>query len=191
MLAHAGAADESLAIAMVFGALWVGWVGWSRIRGTGFGRLPGAAGPGLLGLAVVLLVASAVVPRAVFGPTPATPVPSGSATDGPRIASTATLAFERPAADQVIEGDEVQVVLDLQGGTVVEQTSSDVRPDEGHIHLSLDGALVSMTYGTVQVVDLRGIEPGIHVLDAEFVAADHLPFDPPVTASATFSMEGP
>ncbi len=189
MLAHAGAVDESLAIGMVFVALWVGWVGWSRMRGTGFGRLPAAAGPGLLAVAVVVLVASAIVPRAIFGPTPTTPVPSGSATGGPRIASTAALVFERPTEGEAIDGDEVPVVLTLEGATVVEETTTDVRADEGHVHLSLDGALVSMTFGTVQVVDLRGVGAGTHVLDAEFVAADHLPFDPPVIASVSFTKE--
>jgi hypothetical protein len=45
---------------------------------------------------------------------------------------------------------------------------------------------VSMVGGTTQVVDLRSIPPGRHTLRAEFVAADHLPFDPPVIAQVTF-----
>lgn len=187
MLAHAGAADESLAIGMVFGALWIGWIGWSRVRGTGFARLPAWSGPGLLGVAVVLLVASAVVPRAVFGPTPgATLTPSGSAE---RIASTATVAFEKPAEGARVSGDELSVVLDLQGGTVVDATTTEIRPDTGHIHLSVDGTLVSMTYGTVQVVDLRPFGQGEHVIEAEYVAADHLPFVPAVTARVGFAVE--
>lgn len=185
MLAHAGAADESLAIGMVFAALWVGWIGWSRLRGTGFGRLPRFAGPGLIGVAVVLLVASAVVPRAIFGPTTA-PTTTTTPT-GPRIASTASLSFEQPVEGAKVSGDELRVVLDLQGGTVVTETTSEVQPDTGHIHLSVDGTLVSMTYGAVQVVDLRAFGPGAHQLEAEFVAADHLPFDPPVTASVGFT----
>jgi hypothetical protein len=47
-----------------------------------------------------------------------------------------------------------------------------------------------MTYGLVQLVDIRGLAPGEHMLEAEFVAADHAPFDPPVTARATFTIEG-
>jgi hypothetical protein len=188
VLAHAGAADESLAIGMVFGALWIGWIGWSRLRGTGFGRLPRWAGPGLLAVAVALLVASAVVPRAVFGPTPAASgTPTGSSA---RIGSTATLAFDEPADGAVVRGDELSVVLDLRGGTVVDTTTAEIRPDTGHIHVSVDGSLVSMTYGTVQVVDLRPFGPGLHTVEAEFVAADHLPFAPPVTAEAAFTVEG-
>ena len=40
-----------------------------------------------------------------------------------------------------------------------------------------------MTYGLVQVVDLRDLPPGSHTLQAEYVAADHAPFDPRVTAA--------
>jgi hypothetical protein len=186
MLAHAGAADESLAIGMVFAALWVGWIGWSRLRGTGFRRLPAFAGPGLLGVAALVLAASAFVPQMIFGPTSpgATPSPSGA-----RIASTATLSFGEPAEGTVVTGDELRVVLDLQHGTVVQETTRDVKPDTGHVHLSVDGKLVSMTYGTVQLVDLRAFGPGDHQLEAEFVAADHLPFAPPVVAKVGFAVE--
>ena len=76
--------------------------------------------------------------------------------------------------------------LDLTGGTITSVTSTTVTPDTGHIHLSLDGALVSMVGGVLQVVNLRGVPPGTHTLTATFVAADHLPFDPPVTAEVTF-----
>jgi hypothetical protein len=55
----------------------------------------------------------------------------------------------------------------------------------------VDGAIVSMTYGTEQRIPLGGLEPGPHVLQAEFVAADHGPFDPRVTAMEQFVTEGP
>ena len=55
----------------------------------------------------------------------------------------------------------------------------------------VDGAIVSMTYGTEQRVPIGGLDPGPHVLQAEFVAADHGPFDPRVTAMEQFVTEGP
>ncbi|HSL11603.1 MAG TPA: hypothetical protein VLA82_09860 [Actinomycetota bacterium] len=187
LLAHAGGADESLAIAMVFAALWIGWMGWSRVRGTGFPRLPRGAGFGLLGAAIVVLLASAVVPGAVFGPTPSPTPAAGGQPTGDRPASTATLSIVAPLDGETLTSDELEVVMDLQGGRVVEAASTQLSPDEGHIHLSIDGEVVSMTYGTVQVLDLRSLAPGSHVLEAEFVAADHAPFSPRVLSKVSFT----
>jgi hypothetical protein len=182
MIAHAGAADESLAIFMVFVALWVGWTGWSRIKGAGFPRLPRSAAVGLLGVAAAILVASAIVPRALLGPNAS---PSAAAS-GPRPSSTATIVLRSPTPGQEVDGDQLEVLLALTGGTVSDATTTAVTPNVGHIHVSLDGQVVSMTYGTVQVIDLRAVPAGRHTLEAEFVAADHAPFDPRVVASVTF-----
>ena len=183
MIAHAAGADESLAIVMLFGAIWVGWIGWSRVRDRGFDRIPRAGAYGLLGIAGILVVTSAFVPRRLLGPR----APSANAA---RPASTATIAFERPTEHQRVSGTELDVVLDLQGGTIVQATTSSIAPDTGHIHLLLDGNLVSMTFGTEQVVDLSAVPAGMHTLTAEFVAADHVPFSPPVTANVGFVKEG-
>jgi hypothetical protein len=48
-----------------------------------------------------------------------------------------------------------------------------------------------MTYGKEQRVPIGYLEPGPHVLQAEFVAADHGPFNPRVTAITQFIKEGP
>jgi hypothetical protein len=189
MLAHAGAVDESLAVAIVFAALWTAWIGWSRLRRTGFPRLPTWAGPALLAAGAGLLVASAIVPRALFGPTPAGEAAAPAAPAGPRPASTATLAIASPTDGEVVEGDQLEVVLDLEGGRVVDAAMTEVTADEGHIHLTVDGEVVSMTYGTVQVVDVRSLTPGEHTLEAEFVAADHAPFSPRTIERVTFVTE--
>jgi hypothetical protein len=77
----------------------------------------------------------------------------------------------------MIEGDTLHVVLRLNGGTLVPQTTTDIRPDEGHVHLYVNNVLVSMNYGLEQDIP---IQPGTTVLKAEFVAADHAPFSPRV-----------
>ena len=68
-------------------------------------------------------------------------------------------------------------MLRLTGGTIVPQTTTAIRPDEGHVHLYVNNVLVSMNYGLEQ--DLP-VQPGSTVLKAEFVAADHAPFSPRV-----------
>ena len=186
MIAHAGGQDESLAIVMVFGGIWTGWIGWSRLRAKGFPRVPVAGAWALLAVAAVLFVTSTFVPRSLLGPKPIASLAPGTA----RPRSTATLSITEPTDGQRVQGPEMNVVLDLTGGTIVQATTTSVAPDTGHVHLSLDGTLVSMTYGTEQVLDLRGVSPGTHTLTAEFVAADHLPFDPRVIATARFVKEG-
>jgi hypothetical protein len=190
MLAHAGAADESLSVVLLFVAIWVGWVGWSRVKGNAFPRLPAWSGPGLLAAAAVVVVSAAVVPRALFPAAPTGSAGSSPAAAGPRPVSSATLSFRDPPGG-VVTADEVEVVLDLQRGRIVDAASTTLTPDTGHVHLVLDGELVSMTYGLVQVVDLRGMPPGQHTLRAEYVAADHAPFDPRVTAAVRFETEEP
>jgi hypothetical protein len=95
-----------------------------------------------------------------------------------------------PRPNQVVNGTMLDVRLRLDGGRIVQSSSTTLTPDTGHIHLFVDGSIVSMTYGTEQRVPLGGLEPGPHVLRAEFVAADHGPFDPRVTARERFVMEG-
>jgi len=72
-------------------------------------------------------------------------------------------------------------------GTVVSFTSLRLVPNDGHIHLYLDGSLISMTTGLDAQI---AASPGLHELRAEFVALDHGPFQPQVVATVTFSVHG-
>jgi hypothetical protein len=111
---------------------------------------------------------------------------SSSPALGPRPSSYATLRVLEPQPGQVLPGPRVRVRLDLRGARVIPQTKVDLRPDEGHIHLFVDGKIVSMTYGTDQVIE---VAPGTHLLQAEFVAADHLPFNPRILVVTTFTVQ--
>ena len=62
-------------------------------------------------------------------------------------------------------------------------TTTAIRPDEGHVHLYVDNALVSMNYTLTQ--DLP-VHPGTYVIRVEFVAADHAPFSPRVISPDVF-----
>lgn len=160
----------------------MGWIGWSRLRGTGFPRLPVWSGPVLTGVAVALAVSAAFVPRMFF--------PTNRLAPGPRPATSATIAFVSPPPGGEVDGNLMNVVVDLRGGRIVAQTSTNLQPDAGHIHLLIDGKVESMTEDQSQVLDVSRLDAGTHTLEAEFVAMDHGPFNPRVTAIITFT-KGP
>jgi hypothetical protein len=114
----------------------------------------------------------------------ASPNPSPAATAlGPRPSSPAVVTIVQPPQGAALSGASVHVVLGLTGGRIVEVTSTDIRPDEGHIHLYVNNALVTMNYGLEQDVP---VAPGTYVVKAEFVAADHAPFTPRVWSTEVY-----
>jgi hypothetical protein len=104
------------------------------------------------------------------------------AAERPRSTAVLTILYPEPGA--VISGTKLHVRLSLKGAEVVPQTTTHLSPDKGHIHLSIDGRVISMAYGLDQVVD---VSPGLHILTAEFVAQDHFPFQPRVVKTLTFT----
>jgi hypothetical protein len=140
-------------------------------------RVFGRAGPAswTMGmLAVAALVLAFVVPSML-----------GIKIASVRPSTNAKITILSPRPHQVLRGDPVtiQVRLRVTGARIVTQTSTHLSPDKGHIHLYLDGMLVTMAYATSTTIEAS---PHIHRLRAEFVAVDHGPFSPPVTASVTF-----
>jgi hypothetical protein len=103
-----------------------------------------------------------------------------------RPSSTAKLSILSPEPGAVIHGSEVLVKLDLTGGKITTVVSTDLKPDEGHIHLKLDGRTITLL-GTLEAT-VTDLQPGDHVIEAEFVAADHGPFDPRVVTQVTFTV---
>jgi hypothetical protein len=99
-----------------------------------------------------------------------------------RPASPAQVEIVQPTANATLTGTTVHIVLKLTGGTIVPQTTTTIKPDEGHVHLYVDNLLVSMNYGLEQDIT---VPAGTHVLKAEFVAADHAPFNPRVWSTET------
>ena len=133
-------------------------------------------------LSVVLLVA---LVAACGGPL-ATGSPATSS--GPRPSSQATIEILQPAAGATLTGTTAHIVLRLNGATIVPATSTEVRPDQGHVHLYVNNVLVSMNYGLEQDIP---VQPGSFALKAEFVAADHAPFSPRVwSPDVIFTVKG-
>jgi hypothetical protein len=96
---------------------------------------------------------------------------------GPRPSTPATVEIVQPKSGETITGTTVHVVLKLNGATIVGPSSTEIRPDQGHLHLYVDNVLVSMNYGLEQDIP---VHTGTVLLKAEFVAADHAPFSPRV-----------
>jgi hypothetical protein len=113
------------------------------------------------------------------GQSQTTGVPSSL---GPRPASPAHVEIVQPTPNANLTGTTVHILLNLTGATIVSQTTTAIKPDEGHLHLYVDNVLVSMNYGLQQDIT---VPAGTHVLKAEFVAADHAPFNPRVWSTET------
>jgi len=133
--------------------------------------------------APIAIAASIVLALAGCNPSGnATPTVAPSAL-GPRPSSPATVEILQPTSGATLTGTSVHVVLRLTGATIVTTTSTNIQPDQGHVHLYVDNVLVSMNYGLEQ--DLP-VHPGTYVLKAEFVASDHAPFNPRVISPEVF-----
>jgi len=100
--------------------------------------------------------------------------------------ATARLAVRSPSSGEVFRGDPAMVPIEmvLMGGKLVPGTTRKVVPNVGHIHVYLDGDLLSMSTSMRDQIEVR---PGEHLLEAEFVAGDHGPFNPRVRAKVSFS----
>jgi hypothetical protein len=121
-------------------------------------------------------------PGSSAGSSPAVPSPAPGSS-GVRLSSPAVIRVLQPAAGASLTGASVHVVLSLDGAQIVSATTTNIRPDQGHIHLYVDNVLVSMNYGLEQDI---AVHPGTYVVKAEFVAADHAPFSPRVWSPEVF-----
>jgi ABC-type transport system substrate-binding protein len=131
---------------------------------------------GLLGIAASLLVALAACNAAPPGSNGASSaVPSVAA--GSRPSSPAVLTILEPTPNQVVTGGTVHIALSLKNARIVQPTTTNIKPDEGHVHLYVDNVLVSMNY---QLSEDLPVHTGTYVIKAEFVASDHAPFNPRV-----------
>lgn len=104
-----------------------------------------------------------------------------------RPSSPAQLSIVSPEVGEVVRGSTVNLHLRLRGATIAPGTSTEVVPDEGHLHVLLDDTLISMTEGLEQAIP--DVPSGEHRITVEFVASDHVPFDPRVIAVVTFEVE--
>jgi hypothetical protein len=112
--------------------------------------------------------------------------PGASSTTASRPSSTAKLKILLPKVEDAQGGPTVTLRVGLKDAKLVEFTSSNLKPNEGHLHVLLDGRLISMTLGLEQKIP--DVAAGSHVIRVEFVASDHAPFAPRVVQEVTFEV---
>ena len=111
----------------------------------------------------------------------------GSPTPSVRPNSPATIRIVEPTNGAVIHGSTVHLVVAVHGARIVKPTTTHIVPTQGHIHVYLDARLISMNYGLTQTVP--GVTRGAHVLQVEFVASDHLPWNPRIREAVSFTVK--
>jgi hypothetical protein len=109
-----------------------------------------------------------------------------SSTTVQRPYTDARLEILSPTPNEVT-GPNVTIRFAVQGATVSPPNKLKLVPNEGHIHVSVDGKLIVMSYGLS--TEVTGLSPGVHVLQGEFVANDHLPFADRVLAAVIFTVK--
>jgi hypothetical protein len=171
--------DQGVATWLMVAAVFFGWIGIARLRNRAFKGMPRPLGWVSTGVGVTALVLAVVLPTIVRPDTPKV-----------RPSSSATISIVTPRPQQVFHGNPATVPLQivLNGGKIVSYTSlrTPLPANTGHIHLYLDGNLIFMTTHLSRTLD---INPGHHTLTAEFVAVDHVPWNPPVTTSVRFDVQ--
>jgi len=138
----------------------------------------------LLASLALASVALAACSLPLIGQSP-TPSPT------PRPSSTGHLTIAQPAPNTVVTASTLHVEFQLNGAHIVDVTTKNLTPDTGHLHLSIDGRLISMNYQLSQDVSMQPFTPGPHVLQGEFVAADHIPFSPRVISKVIIEYQPP
>lgn len=114
----------------------------------------------------------------------------GGADARPSTVGDLTIVTPQPGA--TFEGaDSIPVELSLTGATILEEASTTLSPDTGHVHVILDDEVLSLLTGLeFDLADLakEPITPGTHLLRVEFVAADHGAFSPREVEQLTFTV---
>jgi hypothetical protein len=138
-------------------------------------------GPALaaLALAGLGLTACSGGEEGAAGPTATTVVAD-------RPSSAAELTIVAPRNGQTVRQSRPELRLELDGARIIAETTNRIRGDQGHLHLLVDGKLVAMNYGLRE--RLPQLPPGQHVVQVEFVAADHAPFEPRILTQAAFKV---
>jgi hypothetical protein len=115
-----------------------------------------------------------------------TGAPTATSNSVARPSSTAKLTILEPKSGAEVATRTVVVKLRLDGGTITKVVTTDIKPNVGHIHIRLDGRTITLLGSLTNPVP---VTPGPHLVEAEFVAADHGPFNPRVLSAVSFTVK--
>jgi hypothetical protein len=104
-----------------------------------------------------------------------------------RPRTQAQIQIVSPSEGQQFPDAKVPVEMKITGGKITSVGSTQNKPGEGHLHISVDGRLASMTGSNAQTLELPA---GRHKLEVEYVANDHAPFCTRVIDTASFTVAG-
>ncbi|MGZ4154515.1 MAG: hypothetical protein ACXVQ0_08540 [Actinomycetota bacterium] len=138
-------------------------------------------------LALILLVLAGVACSSGGGSSSSAPPTGAPTSSGPRPSSPATITIVSPTNGQVVHGTTVELKVLLKNAKVVPATTTHIVPTQGHLHVILDDQLISMNFATSQLI--ANLTPGQHLLKVEFVASDHLPWNPRIIAAVAFQVK--
>jgi uncharacterized cupredoxin-like copper-binding protein len=122
----------------------------------------------------ILLVASLAMGAGAFAV-------GGSAPDAGSGAGITVNITNPSDGAQVPAGKPISLEVDLNGGTIVAETSS-TDPSAGHYHVFVDRELVDMPTSDTPTVRL---EPGEHEVAVEFTDTSHAQFSPRIIDTVT------
>jgi hypothetical protein len=95
----------------------------------------------------------------------------------------AEVGFAFPQDGATLPANEpLDVEIDLTGGELASSASD----GGGHLHIFVDGSVISMPSTTTAEVTL---EPGEHELRVEYVDIGHASYDPPIQETITVTAE--
>jgi hypothetical protein len=130
-----------------------------------------------------MLLCSLLVALVATACSSKTPPSASNSVTRPR--STARLSIVEPKTGQTLHTKTVTVQLSLVGGEITKVVTTDIKPNIGHIHIRLDGRTITLLGSLTDAVP---VSSGSHIVEAEFVAADHGPFDPRVLSAVSFTV---
>lgn len=133
----------------------------------------------LIGIAALAVFAAACSSNPKTKPSPTPTTQAG------RLSSPAKISFLSPAPGQGVSGTSVVVRIRLENARIVPRATTQITPTTGHVHISVDGQIRTLYAGLEYTLD--NLKPGRHLLHAEFVQANHVPFEPRVTTTVTFT----